>query len=305
MHADWTAFLETQNLLDHLPKNAPCIASLSHLSVLSVTGKDAAVFLQGQTTCDINALTDSTPMLGAFCNAKGRTLSTFIIIKYEQSYLLLLTNELIDTIKKKLQMYILRADVQLDNLSDQLCITGLHNTKLTSPQPHLYSYPQHKDSFLYIAESSQSQLFCTQLIDMQAAQFVTSNAWTLLDIKSGIPWLNLETTEKFIPQMLNLDKLEGISFTKGCYTGQEIVARTHYLGKNKRALYSATCQTKMSIASGCSISEQARPDDELGTVILSAHDIDTTHLLIVLKDQALEGKILQLNNQNRDKITLN
>jgi folate-binding protein YgfZ len=121
-----------------------------------------------------------------------------------------------------------------------------------------------------------------------------------LDIQAGIPWLFAETTEKFVPQMLNLDKLEAISFTKGCYTGQEIVARTHYLGKNKRAMYSASCTTEDIIHRGCSISDSDNQEADIGTVILSAKQDDRTQLLLVLKDQAITAKNLQLNNQNHD-----
>ena len=304
MHADWIAYLTTQNLSDQLPANDQAIiAPLSHLAVLSISGKDAATFLQGQTTCDIKALVDSEPRLGAYCNAKGRTISTFIVIKLQETYQLILTVDLLDTVRKKLQMYVLRSDVQLADLSDELCIIGTHNVELTA-QANLYSYPQLANSYLFISAPEQTQQFCTELQTKQSALLIDANTWLNLDIQAGIPWLYADTSEKFVPQMLNLDKLEAISFTKGCYTGQEIVARMHYLGKNKRAMYNASCTTKDIIHKGCSISDSDNQEAEIGTVILSAKQDNNTQLLLVLKDQAITAKNLQLNNQNHDKISL-
>ncbi len=304
MHADWITFLNTQNLSEQLPANDQAtIAPLSHLGVLSISGKDAATFLQGQTTCDIKALVDSEPKLGAYCNAKGRTISTFIIIKLQETYQLILTVDLLGTVRKKLQMYVLRADVQLTDLSEQLCIIGVHNTELAA-QENLYQYPQLANSYLFITEPEQAQQYCTELQTKHSALLVDANTWLNLDIQAGIPWLYADTSEKFVPQMLNLDKLEAISFTKGCYTGQEIVARTHYLGQNKRAMYRANCITKANIDKGCSVFDPEVSEADLGSVILSAHSNNSTQLLLVLKDQAITAKNLQLNNQNHDKISL-
>ena len=305
MHADWINYLQTLNFASHIPQdNQAILAPLTHLSILTVSGTDAANFLQGQTTCDIKALVDSEPRLGAYCNAKGRTISTFIIIKQQDNFLLILTSDLLDTVRKKLQMYILRADVQLTDQSDQLCIIGIHNVELES-QNNLYQYPQHDNSFLYINNTEKTRIFCSELLAQQDTSLVNENAWLGLDIQAGIPWLDKTTTEDFVPQMLNLDKLDAISFDKGCYTGQEIVARTHYLGKNKRAMYQASCITEVSIAPGCEISDSTDDGNQLGTVILASKQNSTTQLLVVLKDQASGAKNLQLNKQNHDKITLN
>lgn len=304
MHTDWINYLNTQNFTFHAPQDKQTIlAPLTHLAILEVSGKDATNFLQGQTTCDIKALVDSQPRLGAYCNAKGRTISTFIIIKQQDNFLLILTSDLIDIVRKKLQMYILRADVQLTDQSDQLCIIGIHNTKLEA-QSNLYAYPQLENSFLFISNPEQAIAFSNELIQQQEITLVDKNAWLGLDVQAGIPWLHQETSEDFVPQMLNLDKLDAISFEKGCYTGQEIVARTHYLGKNKRAMYQANCATEVSVTPGCTISEMNEEASSVGTVILATKQNSATQLLVVLKDQASGAKNLQLNNENHDKITL-
>lgn len=303
MHADWIDFLKTQDLLAQTPTDTQAIlAPLTHLTVLTVSGKDAASFLQGQTTCDINALVDSKPGLGAYCNAKGRAITSFIIIKQQASFQLILTSELLDIVSKKLRMYVLRSDVQLTDHSIDLCVTGIANVKL-NPQDRLYPYPQLDNSFLYIGSPEQSRLFWSELTQSQEFNLLDSNAWLGLDIQAGIPWLFTQTSEEFVPQMLNLDKLNAISFEKGCYTGQEIVARTHYLGKNKRAMYQASSTSTTGIQPGRSITDGE--DNSMGTVVLAAQQDNTTQLLVVLKDQAAETKNLQLDNKNHDKISLN
>lgn len=304
MHADWNNYLQTLTFSPQTSNNQALLAPLSHLAVLSVTGTDAASFLQGQVTCNINTLLDSTPILGAFCNAKGRTISTFIIIKQQESLHLILTSELLDKVRKKLSMYILRADVQITDQSDQLCIIGIHNKALNT-QSNLYQYPEFANSQLFIGTPEQSRLFTDKFLKNQAVTLVDGNIWTGLEIRAGIPWLYQETTEDFVPQMLNLDKLNAISFDKGCYTGQEIVARTHYLGKNKRTLYRANSCVQSTIAPGCIISDSARSETQMGTVINSSSQATGNQLLVVLKDEAIEAKNLQLNNQNHDKISLN
>ncbi|RLA22166.1 MAG: folate-binding protein, partial [Gammaproteobacteria bacterium] len=263
MHADWISYLNTLELSPYIPANKQAIlAPLSHLAVLTVSGKDATGFLQGQTTCDIKALIDAKPKLGAFCNAKGRTISTFIIIRQQESFQLILTSDLIDTVRKKLQMYILRSDVLLTDQSDHLCVLGIHNAE-PGNQDNLFQYPQLDNSFLFIGPADQARAYTNTCIAEQTHTLVDSAAWLDLDIQAGIPWLFQETTENFVPQMLNLDKLDAISFNKGCYTGQEIVARTHYLGQNKRSMYRADCHSDINIASGCTITDAANPESPM------------------------------------------
>jgi len=304
MLQNWIDFLQTQDLVSEpFIADKSVIAPLTHLSLLTVSGKDAATFLQGQITCNINDLIDNQAQLGAYCNAKGRTISTFIIIKQKTVFQLILTTDLIDVVRKKLQLYILRADVQLTNQSGQLILIGVHNITLAN-QENCYTYPVQEDSHFIICTGEQAQTTWKNLITESSVLAMSANAWLALDIRAGMPWLFSATSEEFVPQMLNLDKLNAISFEKGCYTGQEIVARTHYLGKNKRTMYLASCITKLPILPGCSINTQENPDNLLGTVILSAPSSNSTLLLVVLKDKACEIKNLQLNNENHDKIIL-
>ncbi|MDD1607931.1 MAG: folate-binding protein, partial [Methylococcaceae bacterium] len=198
---------------------------IAHLAVLTVSGTEAGQFLQGQITCNVHDVTATQSSLGAMCNPKGRAITTFLLAKSGDDFLLVLPNELLEIVKKRLSMYVLRSKVTLTDSSDSLCLLGLTATS--------------NEAFLAV----DNAMTLWSEYSAQGFQATDSMQWQTLDILSGIPWLTTATSEEFIPQMLNLDKLGGISLTKGCYTGQEIVARTHYLGKAKRGLFIAECQT--------------------------------------------------------------
>jgi len=251
MNQHWKNFLLSQNATfesDNLITfpaitgyNDKTIYSIAHLAVLTVSGKDAAKLLQGQITCNVNDITKIKGSLGALCNPKGRAITTFLLVKTGDDFLMVLPEELLESVKKRLQMYVLRSDVTLTDSSDQLCLIGLcHPANQAGP---LFGTTQQEvitvnlsaaqSRSLVIAEADKAIALWSERVGNQGFQPENSEQWRYLDILSGIPWLTTETSEEFIPQMLNLDQLGGISYNKGCYTGQEIVARTHYLAKQK------------------------------------------------------------------------
>jgi len=304
MQTEWQSFIHSTSLIETISDtNKPSLAPLTHLSILSVSGTDAAKFLQGQVTCDVNNLIDNKAQLGAYCNAKGRTITSFIIIKIATDcFYLILPKELITLVQRKLQLYILRADVKLADQSE-LCILGLYNFT-TAPEIQLHNYLEDPKRQLFINDQENCQQLISQLSANQSVQLISINAWTSLDILAGIPWLNVKTSELFVPQMLKLDELGAISFEKGCYTGQEVVARTHYLGKNKRIMLLAQCPANAIIPDACEIVAETTPENILGTLVLQAKQADVTLLLIVLKELPSELLKLQFNNEALDVITL-
>jgi len=304
MQTQWLSFLQTQSLTEQLPKSPHSgVAALQHLTVLNVSGADSISFLQGQTSCDIQQLEINKPQFGAYCNAKGRTISSFIIIKLDESnFQIILPQDLISQVQKKLQMYILRSDVQLSDQSEHLVVLGIYNNALPK-QENLYPYPQNPQHGLFIADSEKSTTVWQQLIEQKAAA-LSLNAWQLFEIQNLIPWLNRETTEQFVPQMLNLQNLNAISFEKGCYTGQEVVARTHYLGKNKRTLSLAHSDTLSEISLTCDIIDADNPENRIGTVISMAYTQKSSQFLVVLKEMENTEICLQLNNAEQSRITL-
>lgn len=231
---------------------------MPHLSVITVSGEDAGVFLQGQLTCDINEITPDKASFAAFCNAKGRVISTLLVSKHHHDFQIILPTSLLDSVISKLQRYILRSKVRLVDCTERLAVIGLTAdtpvAELALPEQAMAvsSMPVHAIRL----RSATFRHLC--LLDLhEQANFISElqqlrfhpgdqDDWRCMDIDAGIPWFDLPQTELYIPQMLSIDKLGGISFNKGCYTGQEIVARTHFLGQNKRELYRAVANTVLS-----------------------------------------------------------
>jgi hypothetical protein len=273
---------------------------IAHLAVITISGIDAAQFLQGQITCNVHDVTSTQSSLGAMCTPKGRVISTFLLAKSADDFLLILPVELLETVKKRLSMYVLRSKVTLTDSSDSLCLLGLTDVSnkafLATEQQNGVVHIHLGNRDLIIADEQNATRLWSESV-AQGYHASDSTHWLTLDILAGIPWLNTTTSEEFIPQMLNLDKLGGISLTKGCYTGQEIVARTHYLGKAKRALFIAECQTATPEANAAIMDANGQM---VGNVLI-AHD---DKLLMVLHLGDTDTTQLQLKDYNHAPVTL-
>jgi len=317
MNTDWIEFLEKNSAIQtESNQETETICALSNLAILKVSGKDSSQFLQGQLACNINDLTNNNSFFSVFCNAKGRAITTLLILKSEEGYLLVLPHQLIEKVSQKLRMYILRSDVQINDMSETHCLMGLTTntpTLLTSlpetdfavsQQPELaIKLPSLTSRYLIIATISQATSFWSQLTDKHNISPCSSQKWDYQDISAGIPWLTLTSSEVYIPQMLNIDKLGGISFNKGCYTGQEIIARTHYLGKAKRALFIAECDinTNVDTDTQLMIDETTSSNSQILSIQTNGQH---KKLLIVMPTSDAELKNLTLNNSNQDKISI-
>lgn len=238
---DWQKTLSTDNIL----------VDLSYLGLLSVTGDDAINFLQGQVTNDVKAISSTNSHYSGYCNAKGRLLALFFAFNHQDKLYLSLDNALAASVQKRLQMYVLRSKVTLTdeqaNITRFAVVGDQTEALLLKHYPSLpqtnYAATQHDDvtiirmpcvkpAYQIITNrDNQEKLLKDLSTDFKP---VEKAAWDCLETQSGIPEIVTATQEAFVPQMVNLDALGGINFKKGCYTGQEIVARTHYLGKVKR-----------------------------------------------------------------------
>ena len=228
------------------------MADLSHYGLLQVTGQDAAEFLQGQLTNDIRQVSLSHSQLSAYCNPKGRMLAVVRVIRRGDAFLLQMPVSRLAAVQSRLRMYVMRADVQLQDVSEDLVRIGLSGEgaaellrETVESVPVSVSdscdgpvtvirLPGAKPRFELIAEPGRALEMWRRLGDLPAAG---PDVWGLLDALAGLPEVHEATVEAFVPQMANLDLVGGVSFTKGCYTGQEVVARSHYLGKVKRRMY--------------------------------------------------------------------
>ncbi|MCK9604989.1 MAG: folate-binding protein [Methylomonas sp.] len=283
---------------------------LNHLAIIEVNGEDACQFLQGQLTCNINELTQQKTSIAAFCNAKGRVISTLLIIKTQLGFFLILPASLLGTVLKKLQMYVLRAKVKLTEPKN-IAITGLTSSNgivdISLPKQDFFCTENHET--LFIKLPSAGRFLCivpsNKLAQHPFARLPSAPVaeWRFEDISSGFPWFEASRSEQFIPQMLNIDQLGGISFSKGCYTGQEIVARTHYLGKAKRQLYLAESNEILAQDTDVAVKD-AESGEKYGDILALESYGAITRLLVVLQTVDDKPKILILDNQQHTPIKL-
>lgn len=224
--------------------------SLSHEGVLAVRGSDAAKFLQGQLTCNLNYLSDTQASLGARCTQKGRMQSSFRILLQGDGVLLAMATELLDPQLADLKKYAVFSKSKLTDESAAWARFGLANADAALSALGLAlpvetdSVARNEASIAVRVSPGRAELWvpaehADAVRSQLAAQLQQAdlNAWLLGQIRAGIGQVMPQTRELFIPQMLNLQAVGGVSFKKGCYTGQEIVARMQYLGKLKRRLY--------------------------------------------------------------------
>jgi len=329
INPNWKNFLLSQDAHfegDATIKFAPSLAHndkvlcpVMHLGVLTLNGADAGRLLQGQITCDINELTEATSSLGALCNPKGRVITTFLLIKKADFFLMVLPKVLLEAVKKRLQIYILRSAVSITDSTDYYCLMGLSSSELAN-QGFLHTQQQDvisiqfsaiQSRYLVIGETEPAIAIWSKQLSM-GYQPENSEHWRYLDMLDGIPWLTNETSEEFIPQMLNLDQLGAISFTKGCYTGQEIVARTHYLGKAKRSLFLAECAVPNAPLPNEIVVDDATDDSQpIGRVLQAQYsgacyesENDVCKLLLVLPVANEDIYQLKLKDAPQFSITL-
>ena len=232
------------------------ISALFNMGMLEVSGDDAINFLQGQLTNDIKLLNGNNSHYTGYCSPKGRLLSLFLAFAHRDHIHLQLPRSQIEFILKRLKMFVLRSKVIITDQSDNIVCIGvagpnsLEKLKTIFEQVPNISHEliSHNDATLvklpgalpryhvYTSASNFERIWEGLSINFEK---VGKDAWDYLEIQAGIPEVVENTRESFVPQMINLDALDGINFKKGCYTGQEIVARTHYLGTVKRRTYIA------------------------------------------------------------------
>lgn len=252
-----------QNLLQQHSSNdtaytaladTPCFMPLDHLGVLSVSGDDAQTFLQSLLSNDITLLDINGTQYSSLCTPKGRLLALFLIIRIDDNaYQLVLPHSLCEAITKRLSMYILRSKVTVNNASDRLaCLGSTHSEPTLTTGTHYHALPATANRGVLICPVAELEALCRAFIEQQY-QPQLPTYWQWLDITAGIAKIVPETQEKFTPQQLNLDITHAVNFQKGCYPGQEIVARLHYLGKANRRLFSAEASTSLSPETGSEV----------------------------------------------------
>jgi len=215
---------------------------LEHLGVLRFAGPDAVPFLQGQLSNDVRRLTPGRTLLAAYSSAQGRVLAILHLLPHSSGILAVLPRELAEVTRERLRKFVLRAKVAIENLSDAWIVAGFHDEAALRAAGH--EPPTAGTSYREIDGVGIAALagdpgrfwVVSPRADAGVSAVSVEHDWRLADIRAGLPQIYAATSESFVAQMLNLDLLDGISFSKGCYTGQEIIARTQHLGRIKRRM---------------------------------------------------------------------
>jgi len=280
--------------------------TLSHEGVLAVRGADASKFLQGQLTCNLNYLSDTQASLGARCTQKGRMQSSFRILLEGDGVLMAMATELLEPQLADLKKYAVFSKSKLTDESAAWVRFGLEHAdaaliSLGLELPTDTDSVVRNDGLIAIRVSPERAELWVAADQADAIKGKLSaqlaegnlNQWLLGQIRAGIGQVMPSTRELFIPQMLNLQAVGGVSFKKGCYTGQEIVARMQYLGKLKRRLYRLTLDASELPEPGTPLFSPTH-GSSIGEVVLAATAEQHIELLAVLQAEAAEAGDIHL-----------
>jgi len=330
MHPDWRAFLESRSArigddgaarfsTAPAPGDEPACAviDLSHLGIISVEGPEAEAFLQGQLSNDVRELSDTHTQLSSHCSPKGRMLASFRVLRTGERILLVLPRAQLDAVLKRLRMFLLRTKATISDTSDALVCIGVVGSCAESalgpefgPLPGDTNGMRRSDDaalirvagpaprVLLIGPPAQAQLLWQRAVAEAGAVEADPDLWALHDIRAGLPTVVPETSDAFVPQMANMQLIDGVSFTKGCYTGQEVVARMQYLGKLKRRMYVAEVEADTPPAPGTPLAAGGSTSEQGPGLVVDARPTGPGRvaMLVVAEISAAEEGGLALGN---------
>ena len=248
--------------------------SLSTWGLIKISGEGALPFLQGQLTCNVEKIQTGSASLAAHCNPQGRVISLFYIFFFQEAYYLLLPRNLIDMTLKAFKKYAVFYRIAFTDITTSFTLYGYQTAIL--PEPHEQDIVVAIDSARYVVVSQRS---------LSHTDLHSPEAWHLKNIEEGIPTLTPSTSGRFLPHELNLPLLNAVDFEKGCYTGQEIIARIHYRGKIKNKLYRAAIQSDAPPLAGADIYSLAS-SGPCGTLIDAALMHHNHYAVLLLTDSS-------------------
>lgn len=267
---------------------------LKNRSLLNVSGSDSESFLQGQLSNDISKLGKSEIQINAYCQHQGKIIGLFWVMRYQNGFLISFPDELLEKIKSRLEMFVIMADVVIEDLTNHLFQIGLID---------------EQQSDAYILNTNLS-IEISDKLDKESDDFGDIEEWNKSYFDSSIPEVYAITSEKLVPQMLNLDINEvGVNFSKGCYPGQEVVARLHYLGSAKRRLFSFQSDQEMQVGDSlyCASSKTAlaRGERYKGSgIVVSKVKSNSLFYCLATLDVDLVDHEITLNNEHGLKLEI-
>ena len=291
-------------------RDGTIVADLSHNALIEVTGDDATAFLHAQFTNDVQALPADAAQWNGWCSAKGRLLATFLLVKRPNGYLLMLPAEIAAAVAKRLAMFVLRSKVKLRDTANEFARLGLAGREAPAlVTRHWGRAPENlrwaeKDGavaialgggrFVVLAPGATAASLADEIA--AGATRAAPDAWEWTSIQSGIPTIVAATQDAFVPQMANFELVGGVSFKKGCYPGQEIVARTQYRGILKRRMALAHA-AGAAPAPGQRVYSTAFGDQAAGEVVNAAPSPEGgSDLLVVAQLESLRSGDLRLES---------
>jgi hypothetical protein len=289
------------------PIEALAVAPLRRDGLLQITGDDARGFLHGQLTNDVEHLASDRARLAGWCTPKGRLLATLLVVPAERGFFLLLARDLIPSVVKRLRMFVLRAKVTIEDASDQWAQFGLFGAAALPALSALgVEIPDAPDAVVRTGDAVVVRIGGDRarmvvpapgpgaLIERLGATEVDDSRWQLEDIRMGLPQVVAATQDLFVPQMLNLEAIAGVDFKKGCYPGQEIVARAQFRGQVKRRMVHAripAAGADVVLAPGQDLFGDDQPTQPIGTIVSVALANGARELLAVIPAAAAEQQL--------------
>ena len=261
------------------------LADLSALGVIAVAGADARAFLHAQLSCDVDGLQDTDSAYGAYCSPKGRVLANFLLWQESEAFHMLLPRALVRAIQMRLQMFVLRSKVTLADRSNDLVVLGISGSMAARAVASAVGAPPQRA--LQVARGDGCTMIALSTTRVVLAASVElaptlwdrlthtlkpagTRCWEWLEISNGLPWITPATQDRFVPQMANLELIGAVNFQKGCYPGQEIVARLQYRGTPKRRLHLAHVRSDAMPAPGQELFSDDSSGQEAGMVVNAA-----------------------------------
>ena len=201
---------------------------LNHFGFLELTGKDSKKFLQGYTTCNLETLTPEKAQIGAICDIQGRVITSFLLLEIKGKLILRMSKDLLETTLKFLTKYIVFSRAEIRDISDELFCHGVDVAESS------FMHVKSLESGFEIDLGNRKELW---LNEKQSNEEMCLKDWTDLEIDLSHSWISSENSQVFLPQSLNYHEIDALDFEKGCYLGQEIIARMHFRGKLKKRLH--------------------------------------------------------------------
>jgi hypothetical protein len=254
------------------------IAKLERYGLLRAAGEDARAFLHAQLTNDIENLLPGQARYAGWCSAKGRLLATFLVVPYSGGFLLQLSRDLVPTVAKRLSMFVLRSKLKITDVSAEWDQFG----QWSDDGPNPLTVQEQDGAITVGVEAGRSLVLAAGASERQAPSRPEED-WSLAEVRAGRVLIAQPTQDQFVPQMVNLELAGGVDFRKGCYPGQEIVARAQYRGEVKRRMYRLK---GAALKPGQELYSDDAPGQPSGTVVNAAGE----ESLAVLQTSAVEAK---------------